>query len=61
MLRRHAASLAGELRQARLVNVMSASRLDANRPHMFQAFDKAEHGGRFAEPERAKRRVFGGF
>jgi hypothetical protein len=48
MLRRHAASLAGELRQARLVNVMSASRLDANRPDMFQAFEQAEHGGRLA-------------
>ena len=48
MLRRHAASLAGELRQACLVNVMSTSRLDANRPDMLQAFEQADHGDRFA-------------
>ena len=48
MLHRHPASLAGELRQTLLVNVISAFPLDANRPHMFQALEQAEHGGRFA-------------
>src|ERR1700722_4363860 len=46
MLHRGTTSLSGELRQASLVNVMSASGLDTNRPHMLQAFDQTEHGGR---------------
>ena len=45
MLHRGAASLAGELRKARLVDVMAAARFDADRADMFQPLDQTEHGG----------------
>jgi hypothetical protein len=39
------ASLAGELRKACLVDLMSAARFDADRTKMVQPLDQAEHGG----------------
>ena len=45
MLDRGAAGLAGELRQARLMDEMAAPRLDADGADMLQPLDQAEHGG----------------
>jgi hypothetical protein len=45
MLHCGTASLAGELRKACLVDLVSAAGLDADRANMVQALDQAEHGG----------------
>ena len=45
VLHRCPVGLARELCQARLVDQMAATRLNADRANMFQAFDEAEHGG----------------
>jgi len=45
MLHRGALGLAGQLRQARLVDEVAAPRLDADGAHMLQPLDEAEHGG----------------
>jgi len=45
VLHRRPVGLARELRQARLVDQMTATWLDADRANMLQALDQAEHGG----------------
>ena len=46
VLDRGAASFTDELRETRLMDVMPASRFNADSPHMRQPFDYPKHGAR---------------
>ena len=47
MLGRRPSGLSGKPREAGLMHAMPASGIDADRPHVVQALDQAEHRGRF--------------